>query len=305
MTFPYDLEISYTTPRRYGLSIGPSRLAQLTHSGATLFLSEDLSFIAPFRAVFSILKSLIQTHLRSISRQLTLLYQDQPSWKSRHSTLYSQTMNLSSNTTSLTTRDQAILETLLHKVRCLSIEQVARTWWPGTRHPEQNARRRLQRLEQAQLVHRFTIVCHSEIELSNPLLRWNPNDPEPDLGALSYRVQNRWRDEYRPIPAVIATEKASRLFGGSGGRYPRSSEETHDVHLASVYLFYMLTNPELANTWLHEDIEETNPGEKVPDAIIYNDDSRTAVEFAGKYSKEKLLEFHEYCRTESLPYEVW
>jgi len=305
MTFPYDLEFSYSTPRRYGLDIGPSRLTKTPLSDAALLPTEWLSFIAAFTVPFSVFMSLLQHRLRSISRKLTLLYQDQPSWKSRHSRLYSQTMNLGSDTTLLTDRDQAILETLLHKVRCLTVEQVARTWWSGTRHPKQNARRRLQKLEEAQLVQRFTIVSHPEIELDSPLLRWTPDDPDPELGALSYQVQNRWRDEYRPVQAVIATDKASRLFGGCGGRHPRSSEETHDVHLASVYLFYLISHPELAATWLHEDIEETKPGQKIPDAIMGSDDSRTAVEFAGKYSKEKLLEFHEYCRIQSLPYEVW
>jgi len=214
-------------------------------------------------------------------------------------------MSMECDNISLTTRDQVILETLLFKVRCMTIEQVARTWWPQTQHPEQNAKRRLRVLEKSDLVCCFTIVSHPEIELRGPLLRWSPEDPEPDLGALSYRAQNRWTDEYRPIQAVIATEKASRLFGGSGGRYPRSSEETHDVHLASVYLSYMASNPQLAARWHHEDIEIAIPGQKVPDAIIGEADTRIAVEFAGKYSREKLLEFHNYCCTESLPYEVW
>ena len=305
MTFPYDLELSYATPRRYGLSMGPSRLAKIPLSEPTLVPTASLSFIDAFRVPFALFKSLIQALLDSISGKLTLLYQDSPSWKSQQPKLYSQAMAQGSDRTALTDRDKAILNTLLHKVRCLTINQIGRTWWPDTKYSDHNAARRIRKLEQSGLVHTATIVCHAELEMFGPLLRWSPGEPEPDLGAISYRAQSRWTGEYRPTLAVIASKKASRLFGGSGGRYPRSSEETHDVHLASVYLHYLANHPNLALSWRHEDTNETIRGQKVPDALVTIVGRKVAVEFAGKYGKAKLRELHDHCEKAGMPYELW
>jgi hypothetical protein len=96
------------------------------------------------------------------------------------------------------------------------------------------------------------------------------------------------------------------MFGGHGGRFPRESEETHDVHLAAVYLKLRATNPKAACSWIHEEEIKASRDErsgKLPDAVLK--DSGKIIEFGGAYKKAKLLSFHEYCRAKGLEYEVW
>jgi trehalose-6-phosphatase len=110
------------------------------------------------------------------------------------------------------------------------------------------------------------------------------------------------------VPAVIATTTAARIFGGNGGRFPRDSEQTHDIHLSAVYLHYRQAKPKLAASWASEArIYETrdDKDQKLPDAMITVADSPRVVEFGGAYSKAKLEAFHGYCSVLELPYEVW
>src|SRR5262245_50799044 len=138
-------------------------------------------------------------------------------------------------TCSLTKRDYEILHTLTLKIRYLSVLQIARTWWRGSSNAEANARARLKLLERAALISRFTALAHPEIELSAPIAVWEPGDPAPDLGAASWKLKSRWHLAPATTPAVIATAVSGHLFGGSGGRLPRGTEQTHDLHLAALY----------------------------------------------------------------------
>lgn len=205
----------------------------------------------------------------------------------------------------LTKRDLDLLGTLLLRVRYLSLQQVARTWWGETKSPEKNANCRLQRLESGGLIHRFSVVVHPEIVLEQPLFKWAPGKEAPDFGAIAYLLAGRWSENYAPTPAFIASEKAARLLGGTGGKTPRASEETHDLHLATVYLLFRSQNPKRARSWIHEDSARRVSGEKVPDAYVGSGSGKVAIELAGKYPKEKLTEFHQYCVSRNLPYELW
>lgn len=147
-------------------------------------------------------------------------------------------MESSGSRIALTKRDKELLETLLQKVRYLSLAQIARTWWPAPKAPERNARTRLRELENGGFVHRFSVVVHSELIPDGPLFRWAPEREPPDFGALAHLLADRWPENYAPMPAIIATEQAARLLGGTGGRFPRATEETHDLHLSSVYLLF-------------------------------------------------------------------
>jgi len=95
------------------------------------------------------------------------------------------------------------------------------------------------------------------------------------------------------------------MFGGHGGRYPRESEETHDIHLAAVYLRFRSIAPALASSWVSEARikreRKTNRG-KLPDAMV---DKRRVIEFGGAYKKAKLAAFHKYCAAREFDYEVW
>lgn len=110
-------------------------------------------------------------------------------------------------------------------------------------------------------------------------------------------------------PAVIATKAAGNRFGGKGGRFPRPTEQTHDLHMAGVFLYFRQRDPKAVKTWESEELirrrQRERSGEKLPDAMIRLKNRNRIIEFGGAYGKEKLIEFHEYCRKRGLAYEIW
>ncbi len=95
------------------------------------------------------------------------------------------------------------------------------------------------------------------------------------------------------------------MFGGHGGRFPRESEETHDIHVSAIYLNLRLSAPALAVSWIHEEEikrERKQSKGKLPDAIVSH---RKVIEFGGAYKKQKLIGFHRFCEANNFEYEVW
>jgi len=208
----------------------------------------------------------------------------------------------------LSDRDQALIRTLTRRVRFLSIKQAARTYWGRTADPEESARRRIASLEEAGVLRRFTVLAHPELELDQPEACWQPGGTPPDFGAVSYRLKARWTETVQPTVIVIATEGAGNWMGGHGGRLPRPSEATHDLHLAAVYLHMLRHAPERARFWKSEAaLQAAGAGRnsRLPDAMISGRQEKTVIEFGGAYSKRKLMEFHRHCEDRQLPYEVW
>lgn len=211
-------------------------------------------------------------------------------------------------TCKLTDRDMEILELLTKRVRVLSLEQVAREWWARQARASENASRRLSTLEQGGLIHRFSGFAHPELPLEKPVATWSPGSPSPDFGNLSYRLRTRWTDPLRMTQAFIGTKLAAGQFGGNGGRVPRPSELSHDLHLAGVFFKLRRSDPAKSRTWLSEASQYAKGGgrdERLPDAVVGKGRHRTAIEFGGAYSKAKLIEFHEHCAASDLPYEIW
>lgn len=211
----------------------------------------------------------------------------------------------------LTTRDDEILDTLTLRVRVLTLEQTVRTWWPGFAHGRQSALRRLRALERVDKVHVFEMIAHPELPLIEPVFAWRPGGLEPDFHKLAYRLGARWNQPPIRYTAIIATRVAGRHYGGWGGRYPRSTERTHDLHMAALYLLKHAQNPTIQRHWLSEEkVRESRKGEKrlekqhLPDAIVRRP-KRIAMEFGGGYKVDKLRSFHTYCQRKGLPYEIW
>lgn len=201
-----------------------------------------------------------------------------------------------------------LLQSLTRHVRLLTLDQVARTWWSHTARPKSNAKKKLNQLQKQGLVHCFTILARPEIKLSAPVFVWTPGDPAPSFGPIAYRLQSRWKGPLVPTEVVIATKQAKRECGGYiGGRKPRDSEATHDVHLAQVYLRLRKTQPELLAGWVSEAQQYAEGGGKnarLPDAIIRSEGSpRLLIEFAGAYSKQKLQAFH--GESQQASYQLW
>ena len=206
-------------------------------------------------------------------------------------------------------RDNEILDALTIRVRLFSVAQIARTWWAGTADPEANARERLKQLDRAGLVTRFVLMSRPELELEAPVLVWEPGQETPDLGSVSYKLQSRFSAALEKTPCVVATARAATKFGGHGGKLPKNAEQTHDVHVAAMFLRYRGLNPDLVRHWISEEvIKRTRPkvkGDKLPDAMIRTGSYERVIEFGGEYGKDKLTAFHDYCVKKNLPYELW
>ena len=202
-------------------------------------------------------------------------------------------------------RDHEILSALTHRVRVLSLQQVAQAWWPGVATALRSARRRLEELASAEFVEILTLMVHPELPLTDPLVTWQPRLDPPDFDLLAERTRHRWTRPVIALPVVIATEAAARRFGGSGGRRPRPSEATHDVHVAAVYLRMRSELPTRAASWISEARLPKGKGVGIPDALVQDGRYRTAIEFGGEYSRPKLVKFHQNCADRRYGYEIW
>lgn len=207
-----------------------------------------------------------------------------------------------------TDRDSALLETLTHRVRVLSIQQVGRTWWADTRTPSANACSRLKDLEQRGLVTLFESAVHPELDLPVPLLAWAPGAPPPELGPLAYRLETRWTKPHLRTLLVTATKACAARLGGYGGRRPRATEVSHDVGVATLYLQLAKHSEPRAQAWVSEAAlasEGWGKGSPLPDAALRDGGGETLIEFAGSYPKDKLEGFHQFCAAAGFAYEVW
>jgi hypothetical protein len=158
------------------------------------------------------------------------------------------------------------------------------------------------------LIAAYRALAHPELRLKEPVVRWSPGEPEPEFAGASYRLQSRWTEPFISVTCFMATRRAGRISGGSGGRRSRTSEQTHDIHLAGVFLHYRSCAPELVSKWSSEARilrGRDTRREKLPDAMMVDGNSRRVIEFGGAYSREKIESFHAYCLNEDLPYEIW
>lgn len=207
----------------------------------------------------------------------------------------------------LTNRDHELLQTLAQRVRLFSQRQIADYWWGGELP---NARRRLKRLAAEELLTNTTVLARTLPELESPLASWRPGDSAPDIGAVAYRCQDRWRKRPpRPCTAWIASERAARLFGGvRRGELRQPTQATHDLGVAAVWLRLRELSPEWAAAWRGEDLlAHTRRGEKIPDAFLVDAQEQVlwVIEFGGGYDAARVQAFHQDCAMRGLSYQLW
>lgn len=210
--------------------------------------------------------------------------------------------------TSVSVRDEEVLDCLTRRVRVLSIPQIARTWFGETSDPGRQARRRMAMLEQAGLIQGRTVSARPELTLSRPLVTWTPGEPTPDHDRMAYLLEARWREPAVLTDLVIATRGAGTARGGSGGRWPRRSEVSHDLTFAGLYLAWRTSAPAHSAEWISEArLRQEGWGEedRLPDAMIERDGRRLVIELGGAYGAAKLRDFHRFCAERRLPYELW
>lgn len=209
----------------------------------------------------------------------------------------------------LTPRDRSILSLLTLRVRAISLATLADRFWPESPDRLRAARRRVTQLAKAGLLNESVVLAHPEIELPGAVAAWSPGAAPPNADSVSYQLKRRWTEPVRKTPIVIASRAAGAWLGGHGGRLPRPSEATHDLHLTLVYLQLERRKPEAAKRWVSEATllsrGEAGRDAFLPDAVIKARNGNLAVEFGGAYSAAKVRGFHESCVESGLAYEIW
>jgi hypothetical protein len=200
-----------------------------------------------------------------------------------------------------------IVHLLTKKVRVLTDEQLARTFFASAKKPIRQARETARRLEGKGLAIVQTSMVHPELLLEQPLLDWKPGDVEPNLDRLGWQTASRWTKPPLRTFVVSATVKARQLVGGyCGGRPERAREICHDIHVTSIFLHLRRTQPDWAMAWVPEDQtaadQRWRPQSRIPDAIIQND-PQVYVDFGGSYKAEKLKLIFAAWRT--VRFQIW
>lgn len=213
---------------------------------------------------------------------------------------------------SFTDRDHDLLAVLTLRVRTMTLQQIATLWTEPARTPTHppfpDARRRVELLMHSGLVEITPMLAHPAIELTEPLAVWQPGLPPPAFGEIAYAAKSRWKCPPVVTEFVTATTDAGRLMGGQGGRHPRTSEASHDMHLAAVYLRMRRELRTRSESWRSEAqvlAKRDGAADKLPDALVRDGRSKTAIEFVGEYPATKLAAFHGYCEREGFGYELW
>lgn len=208
----------------------------------------------------------------------------------------------------LTARDTEIIDVLAHRVRVMSLDQIARTWWAECKSGKKAASVRMATLSGQGLVIPYRVLAHPEIPLPHPVTSWTPAQPTPEFSAVAYRLQSRWSKPPITVTCYMASKRTGRTVGGTGGRRSRTTEQTHDIHFAAVFLQYRHNQPSLIRNWISEAAilrDREDRREKLPDAIVTDGEMKRVIEFGGSYGRDKIEAFHNYCSEQELPYEIW
>ena len=205
---------------------------------------------------------------------------------------------------------EAILDALAFRVHVLTLGQIAQAWFPGHVRPEGAAKRLMERLASKGLVCAKREYSYSLLSLNRPVFSWLPGDPEPEAGMIAYQLQSRWPDESPMIvDAFSSTPRLATRIGGFDGRLRHRDQITHDLHLSEVFLHYLRNFPSEACRWSGEELRKRGQryGEKLPDALIIDDAGRPlrAIEFGGRYPKNRVREFFEHCARRNLAFDLW
>lgn len=207
-------------------------------------------------------------------------------------------------------RDHQILEALACKVRVMSLAQIAAAWWPEGATPLIHAQRRMKELYEAVFVDELTVLGGPMLNLTEPLVLWRRGDPDPDFGAVAWRLTSRWpKVAASRMTVFTATQDTHNQYGGAvTPRGIKRGQVTHDLHVTTVYLHYLRTDPAGAAAWVGEDTRpKSGYRMKDPDAVLEFTDGRPvhAVEFGGRYEMERVRDFHADCAARGRTYELW
>lgn len=203
-------------------------------------------------------------------------------------------------------RDLALLEALALRVRLIGQRQAADAFWHG--HCA-NTRRRLSQLVSNGMLKKGVVNTQPLPEIIEPVVRWQPGQPAPDVGHVAYQVQHRWKFRaLRPTVVYFPTVKTITQFGGSERSQTKLTQITHDLGVTAVWLRYANQDNDTTAMWIGEDIlAPTRIREKLPDAALVDQqgEPKLLIEFGGSYGPERITDFHDDAAARDLPYHLW
>jgi len=202
-------------------------------------------------------------------------------------------------------RDMTVLRALSLRVRLFGQRQLAESLWHGD---IANARRRLRRFVEQGLIERRVALARPLPDLLGPMFQWQPGQPDPDAGQIAFHLQSRWR--YQSLRSTVVFVPTPTVIDHFGGRHKAtlSSQVSHDLGVAEVWLWFYCNRPTYAKAWRGEDLLTDNePGQSLPDAVLIGRDEQPAmlIEFGGDYSADRISAFHDDAVMRELPYQIW
>ena len=204
----------------------------------------------------------------------------------------------------LTTRDQDLSKVLGLCVPLMTVDQVRRGWWPGSR-TSAACERRLSLLQGKELV-----VCSSTMTvppppLCGPLVVWRPGQKIPDFGPALAEARRRARKRASSVPVVWACfATCARL--GTIVRSFRPSDVAHDLLLAEVFLAHKKANTGITEVWRGGMGQACRAGLRVSDAVLTRPGRPLHIEVVGSsYSRTKLTVLHWFCADRDTEYQLW
>lgn len=202
-----------------------------------------------------------------------------------------------------------LVHTLATKVRAFTEVQLAYSpWFRHAQSPATTVRRRTQALMQHGLLVCQTILVEPLIPLTQPVFTWKPGQPDPEFGAVAWRLQSRWPNAPAvPTTIYFTSLKANRLYGGPPhAKRIRLEHELHDLSMGSVYLHYLDHDSEIAARWIGEDLLPTSGFRMCDvDALAQLDDGQLVIEFGGRYDARRVEHFHHDCARRRRRYDLW
>jgi hypothetical protein len=199
-----------------------------------------------------------------------------------------------------------VIDVLSKRVRVLTLDQIARTWFSDARDPREATRQALRRAERDHLIQVHLGMAHPEVKLTTPLYSWRPGTQEttPHFGRLAWKAKRRF--SLPPTRTTYVTARREGILAVGSAIRPRpirKTELTHDIHVAQLYLNLREQDPESVTRWVSEDALHRETGERT-DALIAGDE-HVLIEFIGAYSSEKLATLHERLVRRGTAFQFW
>jgi len=207
--------------------------------------------------------------------------------------------------TRFTDRDLTVLRALSLHVRLFSQRQLADSLFGGD---IANARRRLRQLTELRLLKRKITLARPLPELCGPVVHWHPDYAVPDAAHVAFLLQNRWR--FQAMCSTVVYLPTCSMINHFGGRHKTSlsSQVSHDLGVAAVWLWYWANQRADVDAWRGEDwLTDNEPGQSVPDAVLVDrhEQPTMLIEFGGDYSADRIASFHDDAAFRGLPYQIW